>query len=335
MKLRTDTNLGRYGDSGRDSTAKKQYEAHEADGFKYDAKANHDFITSFTKGMKTMPFVDTSDRVDNKEVSEDTNELIRNAVSEMRKIYPPEVKLCEVCEVNEATAVIRPTLSSFDESRKTVPTTCKNCATKDDTNDYVLDLAKCGHAQPRFKNYIDCQECVVGRQRNNMLTREEKCRVCNDPLTLDNTYSNTTQGMICRKCTTENANERLEKNSCDIICDDCGVIYKKRIQKTKSIRTCSICVNHLQQVNAMCKDICQNTMEIGGITMRCRKKRYTSHRGNKDMVTSKFCGSRKKCLNRSQNKECWFVCHKTPENLTTCEDVSSENYEGDQKMAAV
>ena len=38
---------------------------------------------------------------------------------------------------------------------------------------------------------------------------------------------------------------------------------------------------------------------------------------------------------RTKNKECWFVCRKTPENLTMCEDVSSENYEGDLKMAAV
>jgi len=297
-------------------------------------------VTSLRVGsittIRPLTSVDTSKRIDNTLVSDVTTELIKLAVSNIRKIHPPDVKLCEVCEENPATAVIRPTLSSFDESLKTtVPTTCKNCAMKDDMNDYVLDLAKCGHARPRYKNYLDCQECVVGRQQNNILTREELCRACNEPLNLDNINS-TYSGLICRACKMKGIKDLKlnHKYDVNVECDDCGGTYKKQIQKTKSIRTNSMCVNHLQEVNAMCRVICQNTMEIGGIMMRCRSKRYTVRRGDKDVVNSKFCGKGNKCKSLSQNNECWFVCRKTPENLTMCEDVSSKNYVGDLKMAA-
>ena len=50
--------MGRYGDSGRDSTAKTQHEAHEADGFKLDEKANSDFINRWTNEMDEPPIVD-------------------------------------------------------------------------------------------------------------------------------------------------------------------------------------------------------------------------------------------------------------------------------------
>ena len=229
-------------------------------------------------------------------MSDVTTELIKQAVSEIRKIHQPEVKLCEVCEENAATAVRRPTQSSFDESRETVPTTCKNCAMKDDMNDYVLDLAKCGHARSKYKEYLDCKECVSGRQRNNILTRGEICRKCDQPLNIDN-ISGGGAGMICRGCTTENANDTN-----DVKCDDCGVKYKKHTNKSKKSKSASAnsrCVTYFQEANATCKFICQNTMVIGGITMRCRRKRYTQRRGNDIICTSKFCGSKNKCLNLS------------------------------------
>ena len=110
--------MRRYGDSGRDSTARKQYEAHKEDGFKFDENANHDVINRWTKDMDDTPIVDTSKRIDNTLVSDVTTELIKLAVSKIRKIHPPDVKLCEVCEVNAVMAVIRLTLSSYNKPKK-------------------------------------------------------------------------------------------------------------------------------------------------------------------------------------------------------------------------
>jgi Zn ribbon nucleic-acid-binding protein len=205
----------------------------------------------------------------------------------------------------------------------------------DDTNDYVLDLAACGHARPRYKTNIDCQECVLGRQRNNMLAREEKCRECKKTLNLDNTSIYNT-GMICRDCKNEHTKEIIEKNhSYDVECVDCGETYKKRLKKAQPKGANSMCLNHLQEVNATCKVICQNTIEIGGVTMRCRAKRWARLRGDKEVIDSKMCGRKNKCLSLRQDKGCWFVCRTTSEDLTMCEDVSSKNYEGDLKWAAV
>jgi hypothetical protein len=90
---------------------------------------------------------------------------------------------------------------------------------------------------------------------------------------------------------------QLKNHTYNVECDDCGVTYKKNITKTQSKGAKrSMCVNHLQEANAMCK------VKIGGITMRCRSKKYTQRRGDKDVV-SKFCGKGNKCKNLSQNKE--------------------------------
>jgi hypothetical protein len=92
--------------------------------------------------------------------------------------------------------------------------------------------------------------------------------------------------------------------------------------------------------------------------MRCRNKRYTTRRGDKDIITSKCCGVKDKCKSLKKlsqrvlkarastlsDDDQWFVClavqddRKTPESLPTCEDtaiVSSENDQDDRKMAAV
>ena len=90
--------------------------------------------------------------------------------------------------------------------------------------------------------------------------------------------------------------------------------------------------------------------------MRCRSKRFTNRRGDKDVVCSKCCGAHNKCKSLKKkgrvlkaratlsDDDQWFVClavqddRKTPESLPMYEEtatVSSENDQDDRKMAAV
>ena len=249
--------------------------------------------------------------------------------------------MCNKCHELPATDVITPE-TGFDESRKSTATTCRECAMKDDTNVYVQDAAVCGHGMERYKRMLEFKECVVGRQTDNIVSSGGKCRECDVDLTHDNINLN--HGRICIGCSKTDLNDRMKKIS--VQCDDCGATYQKREnQSGKAVKELRLCNNLINAVNLPCKGICQETKVVGGITMRCRSKRYTQLRGDKEVIKSNCCGAANKCKSlKKRGDDHWFVClavqddRKTPGSLLMCEEtaiVSSENVQDDRKMAAV
>jgi predicted nucleic acid-binding Zn ribbon protein len=197
----------------------------------------------------------------------------------------------------------------------------------------------------RFANMIECKICVKGRQINNIVNSGGVCRECRVDLTHDNININ--YGSICIRCTKNAKAVTNEKNKINVQCNDCGATFRKHENRSgKAVKEFKLCDNYINEVGLLCKLICQETKVVGDIKMRCRNKRYTNRRGDKDIIYSKCCGVKDKCksLKKLSDDDHWFVClavqddRKTPESLPTCEDtaiVSSENDQDDRKMAAV
>ena len=325
----------------RNSTAALQYEAVKKANITYDATANDALLANLMgTRIEKADILDTSGDIDNKSVSDGLVKSLENTARDLQRIYQPDTKMCNTCQSNPATDVITPE-AGFDKSRKSTATTCRECAMQDDTNVYVQDAAVCGHGMERYGNCIECKICVEERQTNNIVNNGGKCRECDVDLTHDN-IGGPTHGRICMDC----INTRNEKRKIDVQCDDCGETYRKHEkQRGNSVKTKKLCDNLINEVGLLCKLICQETKVVGDITMRCRSKRYTKRRGDKDVVCSKCCGNNDKCNSHKKKGDGhWFVClavqddRKTPESLPMCEETaigSSENDQDDRKMAAV
>jgi hypothetical protein len=66
--------------------------------------------------------------------------------------------------------------------------------------------------------------------------------------------------------------------------------------------------NEIKEVGLLCKEFCQQTKEIEGITMKCGIGRYNNR--SIGYVASTFCGNIN-CLSISQKKEeNWFRCEQ-------------------------
>ena len=98
-----------------------------------------------------------------------------------------------------------------------------------------------------------------------------------------------------------------EKNKINVQCDDCGETYRKS-ESGKAVKEYKLCDNFIKEVGLPCKLICQETKVVGGKTMRCRSKKYTKRRGDKDVVCSKSCMQDNKCKSLKKNgDDLWFV----------------------------
>ena len=188
----------------------------------------------------------------------------------------------------------------------------------DDTNVYVQEC-------------IECKECVVGRQTDNIVSSGGKCRECNVDLTHDNI--NIARGNICIRCNKNAMAATHEKNKIDVQCGDCGGTYRKRCEHRtgKAVKENKLCDNFINEVGLPCNLICHEKKVVGDTTMRCRSAKYVKQ-------SSKCCGAASKCKSHKKKGDGhWFVCHavqddrKTPESLL----VSSENDQDDRKMPAV
>jgi hypothetical protein len=237
--------------------------------------------------------------------------------------------MCNKCHEFPATDVITPE-AGFDESRKSTATTCRACAMKDDTNVYVKDAAVCGHGMERYKEMLECKECVERRQINNIVNSGGVCRECRVDLTHDNININ--HGSICIRCNKNAKAVTNEKNKIDVQCGDCGGTFRKYKHRTgKAVKELRLCNNLINAVNLPCNLICHEKKVVGDITMRCRYAKYVAS-------SSKCCGAKNKCKSHKRKGDGhWFVClpvqddRKTPESLLG----SSENDQDDRKMPAV
>jgi hypothetical protein len=178
----------------------------------------------------------------------------------------------------------------------------------------------------RYRVCLECKICVEERQTNNIVNNGGKCRECDVDLTHDNINLN--HGRICIGCSKTDLNDRMKKIS--VQCDDCGATYQKREnQSGKAVKELRLCNNLINAVNLPCKGICQETKVVGGITMRCRSKRYTQLRGDKEVIKSNCCGAANKCKSlKKRGDDHWFVClavqddRKTPGSLLMCEETA-------------
>jgi hypothetical protein len=298
----------------RKSTAALQDEAVKKANIIYNATANDALLANLMgTRIEKKDILDTSGDIDNKSVSDDFKKSLKNTARDLQRIYQPDTKMCNTCQSNPATGVITPE-AGFDESRKSTATTCRECAMQDNTNVYIQNAAVCGHGMERYKRYLDCKECVVGRQNSSMV--DYHCMI-------------------------------------DVQCNDCGETYRKR-ERGKAVKEYKLCDNFINEVGLHCKLICQETKVVGDITMRCRNKRYTLPNGkinSKSCGARDKCKSLKKKgrvlkarASTLSDDDQWFVClavqddRKTPESLPMSEEtatVSSENDQDDRKMAAV
>jgi len=275
----------------RKSTAALQHEAVKKANIIYDATANDALLANLTgKNIKKEDILDTSGDIDNKSVSDDFKKSLENTAHHLRRVFQPAQIMCNKCHVLPSTDVIKP-LTGFDSSRKSTATTCRECAMKDDTNVYVQDAAVCGHGMERFGDCIECKICVDGRQIYNIVNSGGVCRECRVDLTHDNININ--HGRICNDCSNKNARDASnEKYKINVQCDDCGGTYRK---SGKAVNEYKLCDNFITEVGLPCKLICHETKVVGGKTMRCRSKRYTKRRGDKDVICSRYCGAANKC----------------------------------------
>ena len=260
----------------RKSTAGLQHEAVKKANISYDATTNDALLANLTgTKIKKEDILDTSGDIDNKSVSDDLVKSLKNTAQKLRRVLQPDTKMCNKCHELPATDVITPE-AGFDESRKSTATTCRACAMKDDTNVYVKDAAVCGHGMERYKEMLECKECVETRQINNIVNSGGVCRECRVDLTHDNININ--HGSICIRCNKNAKAVTNEKNKIDVQCDDCGETYRKREKRRgNSVRTNKLCDNFINEVGLLCKLICQETKVVGDITMRCQGFIYPPH----------------------------------------------------------
>ena len=319
------------GRGNRKSTAALQHEAVTNANITYDATANDALLANLMgTRIEKADILDTSGDIDNKSVSDGLVKSLENTARDLQRIYQPDKKMCNKCQSNPATDVITPE-AGFDESRKSTATTCRACAMKDDTNDYVQDAAWCGHGKERYRRHLECKTCVVGRITDNTVNRGGKCRECNVDLVVDNMCT-ANHGWICIGCNKNAMDAANEKNKIDVQCGDCGGTFRKCEHRTgKAVRELKLCTNFIDEINLPCNLICHEKKVVGDITMRCRYAKYVAS-------SSKCCGAKNKCKSHKRKGDGhWFVClpvqddRKTPESLLG----SSENDQDDRKMSAV